>query len=350
MISYDMVVIIIAGGAGTRLWPLSTPKNPKHLLKLGAETRTLLQQTYDRALLLTRDIYVVTEARQIDKLKLQLPGLNDDNYIVEPAPRGTANCLISALIYVEKKYDKTETIALMHADHYVRDLRGFVNSFKLAEEIAASSKRIVLMGVEPDKPSTKFGYIEKSDPFENQNYVYKVKSFKEKPDLDTAKRYLLSGKYLWNCGYFIADIKTFIKSIQDYAPQLYTNYLTLFKSNENEYEANYNALLTEAIDYALIEKTKNLLVVAASFDWMDLGSFNDLSSVLPGDSKGNSLLGQVVVEGVNNSFVQNYENKPMVVIGLDDVVVINNKDGILVLHKDHSQKVGDIAKKITNNN
>jgi mannose-1-phosphate guanylyltransferase len=344
-----MITVIIAGGSGTRLWPLSTPSYPKHLLNLGGDELSLLQQTYDRASTVSDTVYVVSEAGHVEHVKSQLSDLENEYFLVEPARRGTASCIIAALAYITHRHASDEPIAFMHSDHYIRDKSGFVNSFKLANSIADNQQRIVLVGVEPDHASTAFGYIEKGDIFDEDNSVYNVKSFKEKPDFETAEQYVNSGKYLWNGGYFVATLSTFVQSMQEYAPDLYNNFEMLLNTNENDFEKVYISFESIAIDYALIEKLPNLLVVPASFDWMDLGNFKDLSQALGGDHLGNNIQGKFIeIEDVKNSMIRNDEDKPLVVIGLDNVVVVNTPQGILVSRKDTSQKVGDISKKINN--
>ncbi len=344
-----MIVVIIAGGSGTRLWPLSTPTYPKHLIKINGDSRSLLQQTYERAKIVSQDIYVVTENSHVDHVMQQIPELPEDNVISEPGRRGTANCIVSALQRLEGKCDPDEPIASIHADHYVRDLAGFSNSFNLAKFISAKSKQIVLLGVEPTYPSTAFGYIEKGNLLENhgQSFAYHVKSFKEKPDFETARTYTKTGNYLWNCGYFVGSLNTFKKAMQTCAPDLYKNYKKLNSSTKERYNSTYLSFESQPIDTALIEKVPDLLVIPASFDWMDMGSFNDLATAIGGDEKGNSLLGNIEIEEVENSLVQNNEDKPVAVIGLDNVVVINTSEGILVARKDLSQKVGEISKKFS---
>lgn len=341
-----MIVIIIAGGSGTRLWPLSTPNYPKHLLNINGDELSLLQHTYERAKILSSNIYVVTEASHISLVMQQLPDIPEDNVICEPGRRGTANCIIAALEKMEGRVDPGEPIASMHADHFIRDLAGFSNSFNLAKYISSKQNQIVLLGVEPTYPSTGFGYIEKGDLLEDQSFAYKVKSFKEKPDFDTARSYLRTGNYLWNCGYFVGSLNTFKGSIKKYAKHLYKNYEKLAEATPETYNETYLSFKNMAIDTALIERVPNLLVIPASFDWMDLGSFNDLAEAISGDEKGNSVLGPIEIDEVHNSLLQNHEEKPMAVIGLDNVVVINTQEGIIVVRKDLAQRVGDISKRL----
>ena len=340
-----MIVVIIAGGSGTRLWPLSTPDYPKHLLKIDGDDASLLQTTYRRAKRLTDRIYVVSEAGHIDHVKSQLSELPPEAFIVEPARRGTASCIVASLIHVSRQTDPDEPVAFLSADHYVRDIDGFVHSIKVASEASREYGRIVLVGVEPSYPATGFGYIKKAGLIDEQTFVFNVDSFQEKPDHTTALAFLSSGKYLWNCGYFVGSVNTFKNAMQQYAPALFDNYQRLEAANDETYTETYLSFETIAIDYALSEKVPNLLVVPAAFDWMDIGSFGDLHKAVNSDDHGNHVYGRVQTEEVANSLIQNYEAKPVAVIGLNNVVVINTPNGILVARKDLSQKVGDVSKR-----
>ena len=204
----------------------------------------------------------------------------------------------------------------------------------------------MLVGVEPDYPATGFGYIQKDDLVDEDAFVFNVDSFKEKPDYETAQRYMKSGNYLWNCGYFVGSINTFRQAMRTFAPALAANYDRLAAATAETYQSTYLAFENISIDYALIEKVNNLLVVPASFDWMDLGSFADLAKAVGADESGNHVRGdRVELEEVGNAFVENHEAKPVAIIGLDNVVVVNTPQGLLVTRKDLSQKVGDVSKR-----
>lgn len=345
-----MITVIIAGGSGTRLWPLSTPDYPKHLLKINNDSKSLLQNTYERAKNISSSIYIVTDASHAHHIKEQLPMLDENAFIVEPARRGTASCIVSALCHVTGKHDADEPIAVLSADHYVRDVAGFEHSFKVADEASKKSGRIVLVGVEPDYPATGFGYIQKDGVFDEKSFVFNVHSFKEKPEFDVASEYVQSGNYLWNCGYFVGSLNTFKKNMKAHAPTMLSNYKALLAAKTPEaYEKTYLGFDTDTIDYALIEKTDDLLVVPAAFDWMDLGSYGDMHKAVESDKKGNHVHGKrVETENIENSFIQNYEDKPVAVIGLDNVVVINSPNGILVARKDLAKEIGAVSKRITN--
>jgi mannose-1-phosphate guanylyltransferase len=271
-IIYNMIVCIIAGGSGTRLWPLSTSAYPKHLLKVNGDEKSLLQNTYERAKAIADHVYVITESGHAHHIKDQLPELTDDNFVVEPARRGTASCIVAALSHVASRHDADEPIAVLSADHYIRDIVGFEHSFKVAGEASKDTGRIVLVGVEPDHPATGFGYIQKDGIYDEESLIYDVHSFKEKPEYDVARGYVKSGKYLWNCGYFVGSVDTFAKKMKEHAPDMHSNFEKLSAAtNADEYEKTYLAFENDTIDYALIEKVDDLLVVPASFDWMDSG-------------------------------------------------------------------------------
>ncbi len=343
-----MIVVIIAGGSGTRLWPLSTPKYPKQLLRINGSKRSLLQSTYDRASKLSEKVYVIPDVSHAHHVKDQLPELKDDAFIVEPGRRGTASCIVAALAHISRIADLDEPIAFLASDHYVRDTTGFIHSFEVAASTSTTYDSIVLVGVEPDHPATGFGYIEKGDIVDSNGYVSSVKSFKEKPDFALAKQYVNSGNYLWNCSYFVASINTFLLEMKHSSPYLLECYKKLLEcKNAKQYKETYLGFKNDAIDYALIERAKNLLVVPASFDWKDLGAFKDIHDAADKDELGNAVYGErVEIEDIENSYVQNLEDKLVVVIGLDNVIVVNTPNGILVARKDVSHKVGTIAKKI----
>jgi mannose-1-phosphate guanylyltransferase len=344
-----MITVIIAGGSGTRLWPLSTPNYPKHLLSLVGDD-SMLQMTYERAKQLGDSVYVVTEASHSNHVKTQLTDLPDDAFIIEPGRRGTAHCIIMALDYVARRHDHDEPIAFVSSDHNIRDTAGFARSFSVAGKISADKQEITLIGIEPTFPATGFGYIERDGVGDADSGVYGVKSFKEKPDYITAQQYIGTGNYLWNCGYFVGSVNTFLNETRRSSPQLQASYdklAAITDTTSSEYGNAYLALDTQVIDIALIEKAQKLSVVAASFDWMDVGSFKDLHDVVEKDEQGNYARGENIhVLDVENVYIRNEEDKPIAVIGVDNIVVVNTPDGILIARKDVSHRTGEVAKKL----
>lgn len=340
-----MIIVIVAGGVGTRLWPLSTSGYPKHLLAVAGGTASLLQQTYERAKQVATTVYVLSEAGHIGHVKKQLPELPDDGFIVEPARRGTASCIVAALAELSGLHEGSEPVAFIPADHYIRDTRGFVHTFKQVEKLVSARPQLALVGLEPDAPATGFGYIEKGELVDENLFAFTVANFKEKPDHDTAVDYVTSGNYLWNSGYFVATLDTVVALMHSHSPYLSEAYDKLCQAGD-DYEATYLALENNAIEYALIEHIPDLLVLQASFDWMDLGSFSDLHKAVQSDEEGNFVDGSAHLSDVRNSYVRNHEDKPVAVIGLDNIAVINTPDGVLVVRKDLAQQVGQVSKRI----
>jgi mannose-1-phosphate guanylyltransferase len=342
-----MIVVIIAGGSGSRLWPLSTPDYPKHLLKLDGD-ESLLQSTYRRAKGLSDKIYVITDKSHAHHVKDQLAELDDAQIIIEPGRRGTANCLLAGLHRISQNHDHDEPVAFIAADHFVRDFDGFVQSFHIAGSATEAYKRVCLVGIEPTYASTGFGYIEKASLIEGEDMVYNVARFKEKPPKEVATEYLKSGHYLWNSSYFVGSFNTFMATIEQFSPIMFTNFGVLSKTTDDaSFNEAYLSFETDTIDYALNDFVKNFMVVPATFDWMDVGSFQDLYDVTDADEDGNAVKGgRVVLDGVQNSLIRNEEDKPLAVIGLDNIVVVNTPNGIVVARKDLAQKVREAAKKL----
>ena len=311
----------------------------------------MVQNTYNRATTFSKEILVVPDISHASLLREQLPVLDDAHCVTEPGRRGTANCIVAALVHISKSnMDPNEPIAFISADHHVRDASGFAKSFQIAGEISNAVKKIALIGIEPTYPATGFGYIERNGEVEGSRNSYIVKSFKEKPDFETAKSYMQAGNYLWNCGYFVGSLNTFVTEMKKSAPELYANYEALAAvkpGDDKKYSEVYLGFKNDTIDYALIEKTKDLVVVPASFDWMDVGNFKDLHDVVSKDEQGNYFEGDSIhTMDVGSVYIRNEENKPVAVIGLDNVVVVNTPDGILVSRKDLVSRVGEVAKKL----
>jgi mannose-1-phosphate guanylyltransferase len=344
-----MITVIIAGGSGTRLWPLSTSDYPKHLLSLTGD-RSMLQLAYDRATNIGETVYVVTEASHAHHVKEQLSELPEDHILIEPGRRGTANCLVLALDIIGRRHDKSEPIAFITGDHHIRDVEGYAQSLRGAGDASKETNKVTLIGIEPTFPATGFGYIERDGQITDDELAFNIQSFKEKPDFDTAQQYLAAGHYLWNSGYFIGSVNTFLDEIRRVAPEMQASYDQLSAIEDHlsdAYNQTYLSLPELVTDYALAEKSDNLAVVPASFDWMDIGSFKDLHEANASNEQGNFFKGgKIYDDEVENVYVQNDEEKPVVVIGLDNIVVINTPNGILVARKDLSQRVKDAVTRI----
>ncbi len=345
-----MITIIIAGGSGTRLWPLSTPNKPKQLLGL-IDEKTMIQNTYDRSKAFADEVYIAPETSLVEELKNQIPQLEDDHIVIEPGRRGTANCIVAALAHVAKRHDANESIAIYWADHHIRDVKGFARVFNIAAEASKKSGLVSLVGIEPTYASTVLGYIEKGVEYSEVRGVYEVSSFKEKPDFETAKQFVKSGNYLWNCGYMVATIQTYLDQFEAHAPllkQRFDQIMEIEDERSQEYADLYLSYESDAIDYAFTEHVDKMIVVPATFDWMDVGNFKDLYDSVEKDEAGNYLHGDNIHPiDIESVYVRNEEpDKPIAVIGLDNIVVVNTPDGILVARTDTAARVGEVAKKI----
>jgi len=342
-----MTIVIIAGGSGSRLWPLSTPEYPKHLLKLTNE-KSLLQNTVQRVETVTSSdkIFVISDDSHVKHVRNQLAHMDSDHILAEPGRRGTASCIAWALSILEKQgHPEDEPIFFLWADHLIRSSEGFATTAFKAGELAKLESKIVFIGVEPNYPSTGLGYIKKEQQLKDWYDVYQFGGFVEKPDHKTAQRYFDSGNYLWNTGYLVGNIKTFKKHFENDAPDMKHRFETLM--NSKDLAKAYLGLEPVAVEYVFSEKIKDALVVPGNFDWMDIGSYADLHNVSFQDDSGNYITGKnVEIESTANSYVRNEIELPLAVIGLDNVIVVASENGILVTSKTHAQKVGDVSKRL----
>lgn len=332
-----MVICIIAGGEGTRLWPLSQPHRPKHLLPL-VDDKSLLQNTYCRAQQLSDQIFVISEASHAEQVAEQLPDLPTDHLIIEPARRGTASCIILALARLSKVVSLDESIVFLHADHHIVQSQQFFAAVREAIVVATKLKTIALIGLRPTYPATGFGYIEQGLAVSGD--AFEVKSFHEKPDLVLATNYLKRGNYLWNLGLFAGTFAVFINMMEKFAPELARVYQELAEAKDRDSEHSiYLKAENQPIDTALIEKINGAVVVVGKFDWADLGSFGDLYEVL--SSEGQNVYKGALVEMLDcdNSMVLGHSDRPIVAIGLQNIVIVDSPDGLLVVEATQAQRV-----------
>ncbi len=340
-----MIICIIAGGSGTRLWPLSQPNYPKHLLRLTGKT-SMLQNTFARAKGLTDDIYIITEASHAAEVREQLPDLEVSHVLVEPGRRGTASCIALALAIISRD-QPDETVVFLHADHHIIDTEGFGTTVRAAAQSSELDSRIALIGLEPTHAATGFGYIKSGREVRNVDgiSVRTAERFVEKPSFEVAEGYLAEGNYLWNLGLFAAPVAVFVRAMRRHAPDLFAGFERLRQSEtEEDLASAYLDLANQAIDYALMEKIDDLLVVPGRFDWADIGSYFDLHKILQGVDS-NALSGDIYQIDCSDSMIHG-SGKPIVAIGLSGIVVVDTPDGLLVCAKDQSQLVGDMVKQL----
>ena len=314
-----LTALIMAGGKGTRFWPLSTEEKPKQFLNLIGE-ETMIQMTINRIkpIIPIERIFVCTGEMYVDLVKEQLPELPDRNIIVEPEGRNTAPCIALSAMVIDRYY-KNSNMVVLPSDHLINDEEEFRNTLLAADSfIREKDEAIVTLGMNPTRPEVGYGYIKysnevlKSDDFR----VIKVDAFVEKPNLDTAKKYLREGNYLWNGGMFIWSINNIINQIKMYSPNTYNSLINIMEVREDKLQetinSNYENTEATSIDYAVLEKSKDVYVIPSNFGWDDVGSWEALDRYREKDELGNVLVGESKVVKANNNLVISSSNKVVV--------------------------------------
>ena len=343
-----LCALIMAGGKGTRFWPLSTEEKPKQFLKLIGD-ETMIQMTVNRIKLIIpiERIFVCTGEMYIDLVKEQLPELSDRNIIVEPEGRNTTPCIaLSANII--KRYYKDSTIAVLPSDHLINDEDKFRKIILAAETFIENNKKaIITLGIKPTRAETGYGYIKCS----NKKYksmeseVIKVDSFVEKPNKNLAEKYLNDGNYLWNGGMFIWTVDTILSEISKYSPITFKALNNIHDAKEEKLQELINKVYrdTEAIsiDYSVLEKSKEVYVIPSNFGWDDIGSWEALERYVKKDDLGNSLIGQAKSLKGNSNLLVSLNHK-VIVEGLSDIYVIENDGKIIVGQKSNVINVKEL--------
>lgn len=343
----DMKVVILAGGEGTRLWPVSTYEKPKQFMKLVDNDRSVLRSTYDRLSKQYSDIYVIAQHKQTTFVKDQVPELKDDHIITIPKNKDTALGILIALDYLRRHgAGEDDVISFVPSDHHITEEDNFNKTLYKAAETSKDSKSITLIGLKITHPATQFGYIEKREVSGRDHYD--VVSFKEKPNHETALEYQKSGKYYWNGGMFVAPLGVFSETIHKFSPAMSHNHKKLAEVDEiysDEYLSVYDSLEGRSIDYDLIERVENLKMVEATFSWMDVGSFKQIHNLSEKDENDNyyNPLKHHLLD-VKDSYIRSDSDKPIAVIGLKNIVVVETEDGILVADLSVSEEAGKISK------
>lgn len=347
--------VIMAGGGGTRLWPVSRKKHPKQTLPL-IEEQTLFQATVQRlnGLLPPERILVVTIEEQAEMLKSQTPEIPEENFLLEPAPRGTASVVGLAAIALQKR-DPDAVMAVLPSDHYIRNRDLFHLLLRIAVDVAEKDY-LVTLGITPTYPATGYGYIQRGEPLpERFPYpVYHAVRFKEKPDEEQALKMLRSNDHSWNSGMFIWQTKTILAEIRKQMPQLdeaLTKIAASLGTNRERrvLEETWHSLQTETVDYGIMENAEKVAVLPASgLEWSDVGSWDSLFDVLLPDEDGNIVFsGHHIPLDTRNSLVYGNRDKRLIVtIGVEDLVIVDSGDVLLVCKRDDAQKVREVVHKL----
>lgn len=347
--------VIMAGGIGSRFWPMSRSNHPKQFLDFLGLGRTLIQQTFDRFLPIcpAEHIYVVTNAQYAHLVREQLPQLKPEQILLEPDRRNTAPCIAYANHVIAAK-DPKACIIVAPSDHLVMKEEAFQKSITVALEQAAGSECLVTLGITPNRPDTGYGYIQfQQGSGTERSQVKRVKTFTEKPDLPTAERFLESGEFLWNSGIFIWSLASIRKAFGTHLPEMEQ----LFAKGQDSYGTSREAaFITEAyaqcasisIDYGILEKAENVFVVISDIGWSDLGTWGSLYTKLTKDAQGNAGLGERVrVYDGSDNMVHVQDDRLVVLQGLDDYIVVSTEDALLVCRKQDEQKIKGIVSGLT---
>ena len=332
-----MKSIILAGGSGSRLWPLSRDMYPKQLLALD-KSESLLQQTFSRlnTIMSASDIITITNVKHYQDIKLQLNKIDSGNIVIaEPQGKNTAPAIACSLEYLRQNSNNDDVVLIAPSDHLIKDIEAFNRSVKEAE-ILANEGYIVTFGIKPLSPETGFGYI-KTD--KKLSVGYRVEQFVEKPNYEKANKYSKEEDYYWNSGIFMGKVSVFLDEFKKYVPDIYSNLNLLNFSNSLKIDFGvYEVMPTISVDYAVMEKSDKIALVELQSDWRDLGSWQSLYSVKAKDENGNVISGKVLTNNVKNSFI--YSQKEVVAVSdLEDVVIVETEDAIMACKMDKSQNV-----------
>ena len=347
-----MYALILAGGTGTRLWPRSRTASPKQLLDLTG-SGSMMQATVNRILPIIRaeSIFVATNQQYGPLIKNQLPSLLERNIIEEPSGKNTAPCIGLAALHMER-LDPEGIMASLHADHYIKDEEGFRQTVLAAAEVARKGY-LVTLGITPDKPDTGYGYVQRGAALEsyNDHAVYEVARFLEKPDQETAEKFVASGQYYWNSGIFIWKISTLLQAFQDYMPEFSDQLNQIGQVLEagdgvaavEDIASIWQRIQPQSIDVGIMERADKVAVVPADFGWNDVGSWAAIHEINEPDENGNVVLNaEHLGIDTDGSLVQG-NGRLVVTIGLEDVVIVDSDDALLICAKDRVQDIKQVV-------
>ncbi len=348
-------VAIMAGGIGSRFWPMSRTDFPKQFLDILGTGKTLIQQTFDRykKLVPPENIFVITAKEYAGIVQKQLPELKHENILAEPSRKNTAPCIAYVAFKLLQKDPKALMIAAP-ADHLIMETDEFLKTVKKALDFVNHFDALVTIGVKPTYPNTGYGYIQ-HETIEAVPDVYKVKTFTEKPNTELAKTFIASGDFLWNAGIFTWKVKSILSAFEKYLPEIYD----VFASEKDKFntpqeteaiETIYPQCTNISVDFGVMENADNVYLVPASFSWSDLGTWNSAWEIMEKDYFGNAVSGKkVMVVDAKNCMVYVPENKLVLLQGLDDFIVVDTKDVLLVCKKEKEQEIKDYVAEIKRN-
>lgn len=348
----NLYAVIMAGGVGSRFWPRSRERKPKQLLEIIGQG-TMIQNTVERikSFVSPEHILVVTNRAQHQAVREQLPFLDPRNIIVEPIGRNTAPCIGLAACRIRRD-DPNAIMVVLPADHLIRNRDEFLRIIELACRVAVETDALITIGIKPTHPETGYGYIQidednaERNPYFSQG-VYRVKTFAEKPNLETAERFLQSGDFLWNSGMFVWKTSTILNEIRIHLPDLYEQLMNVdaaldSPAYDEALEKAYGLIRSISIDYGVMEKAGNVFVIKGDFGWSDVGSWDEVVRLSAHDAQGNALRGKVIVKDSTRNFID-ANGKMVAAVGVEDLIIIVTDDAVLVCKRGRSQDVKEIV-------
>ncbi len=341
-------LVIMAGGVGSRFWPMSTPEQPKQFIDVLGVGKTLLQLTVERFgdLVAPENIWVVTNEKYADIVKAQLPGMPETNILCEPCRRNTAPCIAYVSWRIKKK-DPKANIVVTPSDHIVMNVQEFQRVINDCMKFTCDTDAIITLGMKPSRPETGYGYIQANlaAPSLRNKGIFRVDSFREKPDLATAEEYIKQNNYFWNAGIFIWNVNTIVNAFRMYQPKLakiFESMLPSYGTPKEQEVVNQKFPTCEniSVDYAIMEKADEIFVCPADFGWSDLGTWGSLQTQSKRDLYGNAAIGQdVQLFECHNCMVHTAQEKKVVVQGLDGYIVAEHDDTLLICKLSEEQRI-----------
>ncbi len=344
--------VIMAGGVGSRFWPMSKSAHPKQFMDVLGTGKTLIQHTFDRftKILPAENIYVVTNEIYRDLVLEQLPLITEKQVLCEPSRRNTAPCIAYAN-YKIREENENAVVVVAPSDHIILNEAEFVNDIKTAMDAASENDWLITMGIRPSRPDTGYGYIQREgkNVYTKDNRLHKVKTFTEKPNLEIAKSFVASGDFLWNSGIFIWSLKSIMAAFDKHLKEVDG----LFKKGIGKYNTSgepafiketYSVCKNISIDYGVMEKSENVYVLSVDFGWSDLGTWGSLYTIREKDENQNAVVGNnVMLYDTKNCIVNMPQGKLVILQGMDDCIVVEQDNTLLICRKKDEQKIKQIV-------
>lgn len=348
-------VLIMAGGVGSRFWPISRTAHPKQFIDILGTGKTLIQSTYDRfsTIIPQENIFIATNDQYIDLVKEQIPGITDKQILAEPVMRNTAPCIAYAM-YKIRQLNPDAAVVVAPSDHLILEEETFKQVILSALNTATSKDCLITLGIKPSRPDTGYGYIQYNTEELTPNF-FKVKTFTEKPDLEIAKSFIQSGDFLWNAGIFVWSVKNILHAFATHLPemnQIFKEGIGAYNTaKEREFiQTAYYQCTNISIDYGIMEKADNVYVTPAAFGWSDLGTWASVYALSEKDYVGNAVVpqDQVMMYDSSNCMVHVPKNKLVVLQGLHDFIVVEENNMLLICPREEEQRVKQIVADVKN--